>query len=92
MNSGPLGDVMRLLEESLERPLQRIVCLLHTNELPLRHLMVQLMALLVGRQLFMGRFRDWRELPSSRDSTASQSERKECVELSHNVRLFQTAT
>ena len=33
---------IKKLEEALQRPLQRVVCLLHTNELPLRHVFVEL--------------------------------------------------
>ena len=33
---------IRKLEEALQRPLQQVVCLLHTNELPLRHVFVEL--------------------------------------------------
>nr|CAH7712438.1 unnamed protein product [Callosobruchus chinensis] len=33
------GGVIRLIEEQLGRPLQWAICLLHANELPLRHLL-----------------------------------------------------
>ena len=33
---------IRKLEEALQRPLQWVICLLHTNELPLRHIFVEL--------------------------------------------------
>ena len=33
---------IRKLKEALQRPLQWVVCLLHTNELPLHHVFVQL--------------------------------------------------
>ena len=38
MNTGQTGGVIRLLELKVKRPLQWLVCLLHANELPLRHL------------------------------------------------------
>ena len=37
MNTGHIAGVIRRLEESFEHPLQWLVCLLHANELPLRH-------------------------------------------------------
>ncbi len=37
VNTGRKGGVLRLLELKLQRPLQWVVCLLHFNELPLRH-------------------------------------------------------
>uniref|UniRef100_UPI00358EBD2F uncharacterized protein n=1 Tax=Myxine glutinosa TaxID=7769 RepID=UPI00358EBD2F len=38
VNTGHTGGVIRQLEETFNRPLQWLVCLLHANELPLRHL------------------------------------------------------
>jgi len=38
VNTGHKNGVIRLLEEKLEKPLHWFVCLLHANELPLRHL------------------------------------------------------
>ncbi|KAE8737193.1 hypothetical protein FOCC_FOCC017345 [Frankliniella occidentalis] len=38
-NTGWRGGAIRLMEETLGRPLQWHVCLLHANELPLRHVM-----------------------------------------------------
>ena len=38
VNTGQRAGVIRRLEESFNRPLQWLVCLLHANELPLRHL------------------------------------------------------
>lgn len=35
-NTGKYGGIIRKLEESLRRPIQWIICLLHTNELPFR--------------------------------------------------------
>lgn len=35
-NTGWKGGLIRLLEEELERPLQRSICLLHLNELPFK--------------------------------------------------------
>lgn len=42
VNTGWKGGVIRLLETQLNKPLQWSVCLLHTNELPLRHLLQKL--------------------------------------------------
>ena len=42
VNSGVKGGVIRLLELELGRPLQWLICLLHANELPLRHLLQKL--------------------------------------------------
>ncbi|CAG9791202.1 unnamed protein product [Diatraea saccharalis] len=38
INTGKFSGVIRLFEKRLQRPLQWIVCMLHLNELPLRHL------------------------------------------------------
>lgn len=37
VNTGHIGGVNRRLENALERPLQQVVCGIHANELPLRH-------------------------------------------------------
>lgn len=42
VNTGLKGGIIRLLETELKRPLQWFICQIHANELPLRHLMVQL--------------------------------------------------
>lgn len=42
VNTGVWGGVVRLLEEQLGRPVQWDICLLHYNELPLRHLLQKL--------------------------------------------------
>lgn len=42
VNTGWKGGVLRLLENQLSRPLQWSICLLHANELPLRHLLQKL--------------------------------------------------
>lgn len=42
VNTGWKGGVIRLLETHLNRPLQWSICLLHANELPLRHLLQKL--------------------------------------------------
>lgn len=38
VNTGPHGGVIHLLELHIKRPLQWLICQLHANELPLRHL------------------------------------------------------
>jgi hypothetical protein len=53
-NTGRKGGVIRLLEEHLERPLQWQVCMLHMNELPLRHLFLHLYGKTSGPTVFTG--------------------------------------
>jgi hypothetical protein len=38
VNTGRKGGIIKILEESLQKPLHWFICLLHANELPLRHL------------------------------------------------------
>lgn len=38
VNTGQKGGIIRQIEEKLKTPVHWFVCLLHTNELPLRHL------------------------------------------------------
>lgn len=38
VNTGINGGVVRLLEKSFKQPLRWFICVLHINELPLRHL------------------------------------------------------
>ena len=45
---------MRLLEESTKKPLQWIECLLHCNELPLRHLINDIDGKTSGPAFFTG--------------------------------------
>ena len=40
--TGKFNGVIRSLEELLKTPLQRSICLLHTNKLPLRHVFMEL--------------------------------------------------
>lgn len=54
VNTGHKGGVIRLLEKDLKYPLQWIVCLLHFNELPLRHLMHSLDGTTSGPNTFCG--------------------------------------
>jgi hypothetical protein len=42
VNTGAAGGVIRIMESTLSRTLQWLIYLLHTNELPLRHLMQKL--------------------------------------------------
>jgi hypothetical protein len=42
VNTAVNRGAIRLFEEQLGRPLQWLVCLLHANELPLRHLLQKL--------------------------------------------------
>lgn len=54
VNTGPNGGVIRLLELELKRPLQWFICMLHCNELPLRHLFLKLDGRTVGPKAFSG--------------------------------------
>ncbi|CAH0562822.1 unnamed protein product [Brassicogethes aeneus] len=42
VNTGWKGGIIRLIENDIKRPLQWCICLLHANELPLRHLLQSL--------------------------------------------------
>ena len=42
INTWQTGGVIRLMEQKLEKPLQWLICQLHANELPLRHLLQHL--------------------------------------------------
>lgn len=39
VNTGWKGGVIRLMEKQIGKPIQWLICLLHANELPLRHLL-----------------------------------------------------
>ncbi|KAF0728912.1 Uncharacterized protein FWK35_00032074 [Aphis craccivora] len=54
VNVGTNGGIIRLLEKRLNKPLQWIICLLHMNELLLRHLFVHIDGLTTGPQTFSG--------------------------------------
>lgn len=54
LNTGSTGGVARRLETILGRPLQRFICMLHTNELPLRHLFQDLDGCTSGATTFTG--------------------------------------
>ena len=53
-NTRAKGGVIAAIEKSLGKPLQWSVCLLHLNELPLRHLMQYLDGVTSGSQSFSG--------------------------------------
>lgn len=53
-NTGVKGEVIRLLEESLQRPLHWIVCMRHANGLPLRHLVAGIDGKISGPRGFTG--------------------------------------
>lgn len=55
VNVGQKGGVIRLLEERLNRPLQWIICLLHMNELPFRHLFSEIDGKTSGPRSFSGK-------------------------------------
>jgi len=54
VNTGLRGGVFRLLEEYFKKSMHWFVCLLHTNELPLRHLLVHLDGITHGPNSFSG--------------------------------------
>lgn len=54
VNTGHKNGVIVLLEKHLKRPLQWFVCLLHANELPLRHLFSSLDGTTTGPNSFSG--------------------------------------
>ena len=53
-NVGKKGGVIRILETKVDRPLQWSICLLHMNELPLRHLIRNLDGETTGPKSFLG--------------------------------------
>ncbi|KAL4104290.1 hypothetical protein QTP88_019593 [Uroleucon formosanum] len=54
VNTGSEGGVIRLIEEQLNKPLQWVICQLHANELPLRHLFQHLDGKTSGPHGFSG--------------------------------------
>lgn len=54
VNVGKHGGIIRLLEKRLDKPLQWIICLLHMNELPFRHLFTHLDGKTSGPQTYSG--------------------------------------
>lgn len=54
INTGKRGGVITLLEQRLQRPLQWLICQLHANELPLRHLINHLDGNTCGPGAFAG--------------------------------------
>lgn len=54
VNTGLKGGVIRLLEEQYDKPLQWLICQLHANELPLRHLVESLDGSTSGPRGFTG--------------------------------------
>ena len=54
VNTGWKGGAIRLIEVSISKPLQWSICLLHTNELPLRHLLQSLDGHTKGPYAFSG--------------------------------------
>ncbi|XP_050308327.1 uncharacterized protein LOC126744782 [Anthonomus grandis grandis] len=53
-NTGKNAGVIRLFEKKLQRPLQWIICMLHLNELPLRHLFNKLDGKTTGPHSYNG--------------------------------------
>lgn len=54
VNTGFKGGIIRLIEEELSKPLQWFICQLHSNELPLRHLLLHLDGTTTGPKCFAG--------------------------------------
>lgn len=54
-NTGSWNGIVRRLEEHLDRPLQRVVCLIHMNELPLKRVMQQLVGKSSGTRSYHGK-------------------------------------
>ncbi|GBP60289.1 hypothetical protein EVAR_91571_1 [Eumeta japonica] len=54
VNVGKYGGIIRMLEKRLDRPLQWIICLLHMNELPFRHLFEHIDGTTSGPRTFSG--------------------------------------
>ena len=54
VNTGSLGGVIRLTEIQLGRPVHWFICMLHSNELPLRHLIQKLDDGTQGPNVFSG--------------------------------------
>ena len=54
VNIGIKEGVVRLLEKSFKKPIQWFICLLHINELPLRHLFGYLIGPTTGPRAFSG--------------------------------------
>ena len=55
VNTGAVGGAMYLLEKRLKRRLVRLVCQLHTNELPLRHVIEDIDGPTSGKNSFAGK-------------------------------------
>ena len=54
VNTGTKGGAIRLLEKRLNKPLQWLICQLHANELPLRHLIEKIDGKTSGPMGFTG--------------------------------------
>ena len=67
VDTSQMAGVIRRLEESFNHPLQWLVCLLHANELLLRHLFETLDGALPAYKGFLGRLKNGlRHAPSNR--------------------------
>ena len=56
VNTGSNGGVIHLAGEKLDHKLMRLICILHTNELPLRHLFTKLDGKTTGKDCFSGAY------------------------------------
>jgi len=67
VNTGKNDGIIRLLKEQFGRPLQWLICQLHGNELPLRHLLQHLDGVTTGPRAFSGTIgkaiASWESLP-----------------------------
>ena len=55
VNTGRKGGIIALMEQELQKPLQWLICQLHANELPLRHLLIHLDGATSGPHAFKGK-------------------------------------
>ena len=56
VDNGSKGGVIYLIEEKLDHKLMWLICLLHTNELPLRHLVTKVDGKTTGKDCFSGAY------------------------------------
>jgi hypothetical protein len=54
VNTGTKNGIIKRIEDSMERPLHWFICMLHANELPLRHLFTSLDGKTSGPKCFAG--------------------------------------
>ena len=55
VNTGIHNSVIRVMEQELEKTVQHIICLLHSNELPFRHEFIAVDGTTSGPDAFQGK-------------------------------------